>query len=311
MAISLRPDQWGLPMWKMLTGIAFGVKDTYGNQPLPAEIVTLFSALGGVLPCAACRASYHKFTRELLLPRGSSSSSSGKTTTELLSQLVCADLPKFVYELHNKVNDKLDTQWFSKKIPALARELGIPKDALATALKATRFCEGRRPSWETVETSHSIFSLKCVASDVLSVLFMLAMAYPDYTTTTTTPAKSVDTTRSPEERRRDFDALLEALPQAMRQSGCGDNRLADILHNTWDRCTTGECKYDLEHMDDVITAHITDIRKKRQAHTLTHTDMFMFVWVLRARYKEGTCSSSKDVAIKDVTDLRDKYARAR
>lgn len=293
--VSLVPYYWGPALWRVLSSFAAGLKDALGEKQLPDEAVTLFSVMGGVLPCTYCRASYQEFTRQLL-------------HSSNLSALLCADLPRFVYDLHNKVNDKLDAQLCSKKVPGLAKKLQVSEKELAAALKATRFCEGRRPSWEIVETAHSIFSLKCTAPDLMSVLFMLAMSYPDYTTQRL-EGEGADT-RNPAERRKDFDALLDVLPQVMRLSKCGDDRFADILQNTWERCTTGECKYDKEHMDPVISELIQKLHDKRAADKLTRRDMFLFIWVLRARYKEGVCSSSKQVASEDIEAFIHRYSEA-
>ena len=300
--LSLVPYYWGPALWRVLASFAAGLKDDMASKQLPEEAVTLFSVLGGVLPCTYCRASYQEFTRQLL---HSPHSSSNKA---MFSKLLCADLPKFVYDLHNKVNDKLDAQLCSKKVPDLAKELHVPGEQLAAALKATRFCEGRRPSWEAVETYHSIFSLKCTAPDLMSVLFMLALTYPDYTTQRLED-KGADK-RDPAERRQDFDALLDALPQVMRMSKCGDSRFADILQNTWERCTTGQCKYDKEHMDPVISELVQTLHEKRSQGLMTREDMFMFVWGLRARYKEGECSSSKQVAYADIEAVKTRYLKA-
>lgn len=303
MEVSLDPSMWGSALWKVLTGISFGLKDALHDKALPEEVVTLFAVLGGILPCTFCRASYHKFTYELL-----ASPSSSADLKQLLSKLVCSDLPRFVYDLHNKVNDKLDAQWFSKKVPALAERLNITTAALSKALKAERFCEGRKPSWESLERSHSIFSLKCTAPDLMSVLFMLALSYPDYTTAKLV-GEGVDT-RDPAERRSDFDEFMGALPHVMRQSKCGDDRLADILENTWEYCVTGKCEYDNEHMDSVTQGFMNQVCQKRREGRLTRDDMFMFVWVLRARYKEGVCSSSLQVALKDAQAVRARYLLA-
>ena len=301
--VSLLPSYWGPALWRVLSSFAAGLKDSLGDKPLPQDVVTLFSVMGGVLPCTFCRASYQKFTREIL-----SESPRLVDIKDLFSTLVCADLPKFVFDLHNKVNDKLDSQWFCRKVPALAEELHVPVEKLLAALKDTRFCEGRRPSWESVQQAHSIFSLKCTASDLMSVLFMLALSYPDYTTKRL-EGEGADT-RDPAERRQDFDAFLDALPQVIRQSKCGDSRFADIVQNTWQRCVTGQCKYDLEHMDPVISGLVSTLHEKRSRGNMTREDMFMFVWALRARYKEGECSSSKEVAYQDIEAVKNRYLGA-
>jgi hypothetical protein len=293
--VSLVPYYWGPALWRVLASFAAGLKDTLGEKQLPEEAVKLFSVLGGVLPCTYCRASYQEFTRQLLKSLD-------------FSTLTCSDLPKFVFDLHNKVNDKLDNQLCVKKVPDLAKRLRVSEAELAAALKATRFCEGRRPSWDVVQTSHAIFSLKCGVSDLMSVLFMLAMSYPDHRTRRL-EGEGADE-RDPAERRKDFDALLDVLPQVMRLSRCGDDRFADILQNTWERCTTGECKYDKEHMDPVISELVHKLHTKRAADELTREDMFLFIWVLRARYKEGMCSSSKQVASADIDAFIQRYSEA-
>ena len=85
---------WGPPLWTSLHCITFG----YPIEPTPEQKINykiFLEKVGDVLPCKFCRDSYKKFINEpdtllddnALKNRGS--------------------LTKWLYDLHNKVNNKL------------------------------------------------------------------------------------------------------------------------------------------------------------------------------------------------------------
>lgn len=87
----MQPDIWGPPLWFFLHCISLN----YPMKPTreqARQYLEFFQALGNVLPCRACRESYAAWTRDLNL-------------NVFVSR---ASLARWVYDLHNTVNVKLN-----------------------------------------------------------------------------------------------------------------------------------------------------------------------------------------------------------
>ena len=88
---------WGPSMWITLHSITFG----YPIEPTPEkkeEYKNFFECVGNVIPCKYCRESYKKFIKE--------------SDTNLEDFLDSRDsLAKWLYLIHNKVNDKLGVKY--------------------------------------------------------------------------------------------------------------------------------------------------------------------------------------------------------
>jgi hypothetical protein len=138
-------------MWQVLHGIAFHVTN-------PDLIEALVGLLGELLPCKFCRESWPQFVDELV-------TTSGKSVREHVTD---GTFPRFMYDAHNMVNDKLMRQRMKEAAatlaPALARELGLSTsdavvaNALCAAAEQTQAYGllDKRPSFECVAKRYFI-----------------------------------------------------------------------------------------------------------------------------------------------------------
>lgn len=86
---------WGPSGWKLLHSIAFCYDKNKSNKKIYKGF---FTSVKYVLPCIYCRRSYTKYISELKIDTN--------------------DIPKWLYRIHNKVNEKLRIQGYnSKKTP--------------------------------------------------------------------------------------------------------------------------------------------------------------------------------------------------
>lgn len=85
---------WGPPLWKSLHTITFGfpINPSYQDK---IKYKNFFESLGDVLPCKYCRESYKKFIDE----------PDTQLTFDVLNNRYT--LSKWLYDIHNKVNNKL------------------------------------------------------------------------------------------------------------------------------------------------------------------------------------------------------------
>lgn len=87
---------WGPPKWKFLHTLSFAVE----CRVHAASVASFLNTMQSVLPCKYCRQSYAVFVSEL-------QHKSRRTLTDVISQ---GRLAKWMYDLHDKVNAKLDQQ---------------------------------------------------------------------------------------------------------------------------------------------------------------------------------------------------------
>ena len=97
---------WGPPGWLFLHCVTMGYPtelDLYNNDHIirASETKKFFESLGNVLPCKYCRQSYNEYIQELPID------------DHLFTR---KDLAKWFYDIHNKVNDKLDVD--KEEIPS-------------------------------------------------------------------------------------------------------------------------------------------------------------------------------------------------
>lgn len=342
---SLKPLFWGGPTWRALAGIAHGMADQHGEEPVSEYTVQLFSALGGLLPCSACRDTYYQMVIDVLepphpkppsapstAPRAEAAAYARPRAEALMAQLACADMPKFVFELHEKVNDKLDSAHFSRRLSGLASRLSIEEPELVKALQATRFCRGRRPTLGDVHSVHLLHTFKCTPEDAMSMLFMFAYSLP--------PPSSRAKTDDPDVQRHvDFYTFMGALPEVMAESG-GDSTFLDTLSHTLeafesgggqapgkdgrvggegmtsrDHATLKESDYstpsrggvwnasDTLYRDPVIDTVMKRVLSAKRTGVFTSHNAFMLAWVVRARLARGFKSALKEHAMDDAIRL--------
>ena len=117
---------WGPPKWKFLHSLSFS-PDAHAHAAVVSEFL---NTLSSVLPCKYCRESYSKFVREL---------------QPLQQTITSGQLPRWMYDLHEKVNAKLDRQLAD----IAAKEAGVhvtdvQKDALCRKRQITFECLTKR-----------------------------------------------------------------------------------------------------------------------------------------------------------------------
>ena len=126
---------WGPIVWD----VAHGVPETHAanrsTEPVD-DFMRLLTGLPLVMPCKYCRASSAEFVPALR---------PGAVRT-------WEDAARFVFDLHNLVNDKLERQCFVER----SREAGMPEDYIAKYLERTEMWKARRPTREYVRKRHAV-----------------------------------------------------------------------------------------------------------------------------------------------------------
>lgn len=88
---------WGPPMWIALHTISFGYPES-PTRKQKKDYLNLFTVIGQCLPCKYCRESYEKFIQE--------------DDTDLKKSLDNRNsLTRWLYRIHNKVNNKLGVKY--------------------------------------------------------------------------------------------------------------------------------------------------------------------------------------------------------
>lgn len=154
---------WGPDLWQVLHAISFYARS-------PRLIARLVELLGILLPCKFCRESWPAFVAALV-------KESGKSVERHVTD---GTFPRFLFDAHNCVNDKLTRQRVAdaagKVAPLLAAKLGLPastnKDveaAFCAAIGEARIYGelDKRPSFECVQKRYYIagsvpFSCTCL-----------------------------------------------------------------------------------------------------------------------------------------------------
>ena len=194
---------------------------------------------------------------------------------------------------------------------------------------------------EDIVATHRMQTFKCSSNDVMSVLFMLAYAYPGYVPPPPPPLhRTADATAATadesvisdvssvtgiysgaaktssatsrlsdsddaQSRRSDFESFMAALPIAMLESKCAC-ALPEILLFTWESFVGNRDFQDTLYTDAIIANVMHNVRSARQRARVTRNDVFMLVWVLRARLAEGIRSSTCAIAVEDAQAIWDR-----
>lgn len=118
---------WGPDLWPVLHGISFLVESQHA--PLVARLVHL---LGALLPCKFCRESWPSFVEKM-------TADSGLTPEEHVRR---GTFPRWLYDAHNMVNDKLIRQRLKDAADALAPALAERLSTSASAaVVAAALCD--------------------------------------------------------------------------------------------------------------------------------------------------------------------------
>ena len=134
---------WGPPLWKILHTVSYSP-----DAVVKSQLVTEFiETLQFVLPCIYCRRSFQTFL-------GQMQQTYGETVTATIEK---GDLAKWMYDVHNLVNHKLDEQ----------KHPGIP---------------GRGITFECLTKRYYIRPVSFDSSDVWEVLQIFALNFPERNT---------------------------------------------------------------------------------------------------------------------------------
>lgn len=145
---------WGPPLWRILHSVAFAMSPKVGASletdativgesmtPELANYVAMWVMdLGYVMPCSYCRTSFREFWKDLELEVG-----------PLPSVIVNNNFDRWMYVLHEKVNDKLDFQFFEQDV------------------------RGRRFTFECIERRYRMRPVQFTEEDVWDVLSIFAL----------------------------------------------------------------------------------------------------------------------------------------
>lgn len=140
---------WGPPLWRILHSVAYVMPD---NKAVFHTVATNIMTLSHVLPCIHCRKSFRQYVREL-----------GPPTQ--------GNLIRWMYDLHEKVNTKLDEQ-------AMTDCLKGNKRALAAVNASKCVLRGKRLSFECLLKRHKVRPVNVMPQDVFDVLFVLSLNFP-------------------------------------------------------------------------------------------------------------------------------------
>lgn len=165
---------WGPDLWRILHALSFLVTARNGD-----DVARLLTLLGPLLPCEFCRASWPTFAAQLVAAAG----------VDVPTIVARGAFPRFVYDAHNLVNDKLTRQRFGVLTEALAGpladRLSRPRLGLAAALAAVvSETDGayadldRRPSWLCVlKRYHTAGAVPFDGDAVWRVLLLFTLSY--------------------------------------------------------------------------------------------------------------------------------------
>lgn len=155
---------WGPPLWRILHTLAEARHDT--PVVSAARIAQWLTTLSSILPCSFCRESYATFLQELQQLHG-----------PLETVIASGTLGRWMYDLHEKVNDKLDRQHASKVLEPVFKQLGCVSEG-AKLVEAEDAYRSRRVTYACVQKRFAINAVGFCAQDVWDILAIFSLAYP-------------------------------------------------------------------------------------------------------------------------------------
>lgn len=155
-------SEWGPPGWKFLHSVAHGFPET-PDESTQEKYRMFFTLVGSTLPCVLCRDSYNTFISENPV----------RTTSR-------ADLTRWLWEIHNKVNDKLDRTYKSSDFESVTRSYEIFR-AKCSSNSLSKGCteplyRGRRRCTIPFFSSSPLL-MDCTPLKLLVILSILAFLY--------------------------------------------------------------------------------------------------------------------------------------
>lgn len=236
---------WGPPLWRILhtlgaqlsrhhisatqlaatpntntahTSIVSRGKRHKRNTPLVSATVahtisTWLHTLATILPCYFCRDSYAEFLKMMQNTHG-----------PVVDVITRGQLSKWMYDMHELVNDKLDKQHATKtlmpmlgKMCSAASAVPITPVQLEMALAHNDAYRGRRITFECVQKRYVITPISFSTQDVWDVLSIFALNYP------TRPDENPHSIQ----KAHDFLVFISLSPTVLRE--CGMHKLANHI----------------------------------------------------------------------------------
>ena len=170
------------------------------DSPLVQQWVTL---LGKVLPCSCCRDSYNGFVQQL----PSVVDVVRHQKDALLPDRINTGFFRWMYDLHNLVNSKLDRQHVDEFVDKVAGTMKCGEGKLRAALEQHGGYLGRRVEYDCVVKRYLIQPVAFCNDDVFHFLFITTMAPP---------------------ASRDWIALWQLLPHVLQVAGGSPQLIAHI-----------------------------------------------------------------------------------
>lgn len=297
---------WGPHVWALVHATACGVGSGMpARAPLPRAVSKMMRALRGVLPCTFCRKSYDGFFKQLEEKAGAP-----------FEELLCADLPRFTYDLHELVNDKLDAQ----RCETAMAQLGLPSrvsQALRARAMATGAFRGRRISFEVWERRQQVSPTVLSPGNVLDVLFVTALNYPEDSDEDAAAAAIAARTPGadtmpPSNRRKLYRTWLKTLPAALRSAGM-TCELPDILTYVWGACTRRVCPAPPADLPVALLHKLKELRLQlaRDGGVPRRAALFDVIFLVRAMFQDMRCLRSVSALAAAREELQSRYEAAR
>ncbi len=210
---------WGPPLWRILHTL--GAQVSLQPSPNPTselstgvtKIVTWLHTFCTTLPCYFCRDSYAEFVTIMEQTHG-----------RLVNVVTNGQLAKWVYDLHELINDKLDKQHALKTLVPVMEHFRMRSSSqpltqpeIKTALLATNAYRGRRITFECVQKRYIITPISFSAQDVWDVLAIFSLNYPEHP----------DESSSSIKKAHDFIIFVSLFPVIL--DACGMYELANYM----------------------------------------------------------------------------------
>lgn len=243
---------WGPPKWKLLHSLSFSP-----HVPRYAvQVAEFLNTLKFVLPCIYCRESYGGFVQALNAEWGKG------------VEAVCADgeLALWMYQLHDKVNAKLDTQLAKTQL----EEAGVQLVLSPTQEKAV--CRKRQITFDCLRKRLLLRPVQFCADDIWEFVTIFAL--------------NMDGTKNnaPPNQVQQWRLFFDLLPLMIQISG-GKKSLYNTLHNhrryiydalampgqtTFGAVLLARASYEgVEFNKDYIDYHL-ELFEYARAHTCAH-----------------------------------------
>lgn len=223
---------WGPPTWKVLHTLSYSPA-----APNPDNAVTItrfLSTLTHALPCVYCRVSYDGFTRELQRQFG------GRKVQAVIE---AGELASWMYELHDKVNAKLDRQH--------AESLGLKGDDLL------KRCRRRQITFDCLTKRFALQPIAFCADDVFDLLQIFAL---NMDTSKSKPLPMQESVRVPHIERRRYNQLqfFLQLPRVIGIALSYDAPLVAALSHLSEPVLSAGLKPGSQ--PDALLRHVTEVK---------------------------------------------------